>query len=475
MTRTLTPDICVIGGGASGLALSVQAAAGGASVVLIEKNRVGARLERGCLSLQALAAAGRQAQAMRHASGFGLADVEPQIDFRQTRRHMRETVAASAPNRSAERLSALGVLVLEAQARFEDERTVIAGEHSVRAGHFVIACGSTPRLPQIAGLDTVDWLDCETALESNRHPGRLVVAGGAPEGLELAQAFARLGTQAIVITPQEALPGFDPELAAILIEQLRGEGIDIREHVSPQRVERRGKTAIRLHINEDEAIDGTHLVVAAGRQPAIDGLAPERARIAFCERGIRVTDRLRTTNRRVYAIGGIAAHDAAAPRPARASSHQAALVLRQILSGETARYDPRIVPHVVFTAPELAHVGLNEGEARQAHARIKVLRWPYAENERAQAGRHTTGFIKLITASDGRILGVSIVGEHAGELIGIWALALAQELNVRDMANAVPACPTIGEIGKQAAISYFSGTTRKGVAQRMLRLLRMRS
>lgn len=473
MTKALTPDLCVIGAGVGGHALAAGAAAAGASVVAIEKEAVNGAAGRSDLALMAFCAAAGAAHAMRRASRFGIADAEPEIDYRALRRQARASVEATAPNRGTARLGAMGVLVLNAQGRFKDRRTVVAGETEIRARHFVVAAGSTALAPAIPGIETVDWLDYGAALDLPRRPGRPVIVGGAPAGLELAQAFGRLGSPATVVVAGSMLEHEDPELAAILLRQLRAEGLEIREHARIERVERRGKTGIRLFAaNEaggEDAIDGTHLLAAAGRQPAVDGLDLDKAGIAFSKDGIAVDAGFRTSNRRVFAIGAVTGRS----WPAGPTAHQAQRVLRQILAGEKTPAEPMAVPRLTLSDPELAHIGLTEAEARASNARIRVLRWPYDENERAQAERCTAGFVKLVADRNERILGVSIVGAHAGELIGVWALALSRGLTVRDMTDYVPAHPTIGEIGKSAAISYFSAKTRRKGVRGLLRLLRL--
>ncbi len=471
--ETLTPDICVIGAGSAGLSVAAAAAAFGVSVVLVEKGRMGGDcLNYGCVPSKALIAAGRQAQAMREAAKFGIVPVEPEVDFRKVHRHVHDVIAAIAPNDSIERFTALGVRVIQAEARFADRRTVVAGEFEIRARRFVIATGSRPVIPPIEGIDTIDVLTNETVFDLTRRPGHLVIIGGGPIGVELAQAHRRLGSDVTIIEGTRALGREDPEIAGFVLRALREEGVAIREATTVTRVERRGKTGVRVHVETADGtktVDGTHLLVAAGRAPNVEGLDLAKARIAFSDKGIKVNARLRTANRRVYAIGDVAG----GPQFTHVAGYHASLVLRPLLFRLSARVDPSIIPRVTYCDPELAHVGLTEAEAMAAHKGVRILRWPLSENDRAQAERRTAGLAKLIVSSRGRILGASIVGANAGEMIGLYGLVIGKGMGVKDLASWLPPYPTMGEIGKRAAIAYFAGVTRKPLVRALIRFLRI--
>ena len=473
MTRTLTPDICVIGAGSGGLSVAAAAAAFGVAVVLIEKGKMGGDcLNYGCVPSKAMIAAGKQAHAMRHGSKFGIADVEPDIDFRAVNKHIHGVIAAIAPNDSVERFTALGVHVIKAEAKFTGPRTVVAGDVEIRARRFVVATGSSALVPPIPGLDTVDYFTNETIFEQTRRPGHLIIIGGGPIGMELAQAHRRLGSQVTVLEGLKALGKDDPELAAHVLRALRDDGVAIREGARVTSVEKRGKSGVRVNIETadgTETIDGTHLLLAAGRAANVEGLGLDTAGVDYDRKGIKVTDKLRSTNRRVYAIGDVAG----GLQFTHVAGYHAGLVLRPLLFRLPARENRTIIPWVTYTDPELAQVGMTEADALKAHKGVRILRWPYAENDRAQAERKTEGFIKLVTSARGKILGCSIVGANAGEMINIYALAVAQGLGVRDIASYVPPYPTMSEIGKRASITYFAGATRKPIVRRLIRFLRI--
>ncbi len=472
MTNVLTPDICIIGGGSGGLTVAAAAAAFGVDVVLIEKGKMGGDcLNYGCVPSKAIIAAGKQAHALRNSSKFGIADVDPKVDFRAVNKHIQSVIGAIAPNDSVERFTALGVNVIEEAGKFEDARTVVAGETKIRARRFVIATGSSPMVPPIPGLDEVDYLTNETIFERTGRPAHLIVIGGGPIGMELAQAHRRLGSKVTVIEAFSALGKDDPELTAIVLEQIRAEGITVREGAKVSKVERRGKTGVTVHVeteNGSDSIAGSHLLVAAGRAVNVEGIGLKEAGIKYDRRGVEVDKSLRTTNSRVYAIGDIAG----GLQFTHVAGYHAGLVIRSILFRLPVKQNRQIIPWATYTDPELAHVGMSEEEARKSERAIKVLRWPYAENDRAQAERKTTGLIKMTTSKKGKILGVSIVGANAGEMINFWALAISKSMTVKDIAGYVSPYPTMTEIGKRAAITYYAEAPRKPFVRWLVGFLR---
>jgi pyruvate/2-oxoglutarate dehydrogenase complex dihydrolipoamide dehydrogenase (E3) component len=468
MAKALTPDICVIGAGPGGLAVATGAAAYGVKVVLVDRSAPGADPSRSALPSAALAAAARQAQAMRSGPKFGMAEAEPEIDFKAVMARIRETAADAAPAMSPERLATLGVTVIKAEARFIGRRRLLAGETEIRARRYVLATGSSPTLPAIAGLAEIGCLTADTVFELGRRPGHLVIVGGDAAALELAQAFRRLGSQVTLLAEAPVLPGEDPEMAAVLVRKLRAEGVVIHDGAKVTSVERRGKTSVRVLTDTQTGpgeVDGSHLLVAAGRTPDIASLDLKKARVALKSDAVDVSAMLRTTNRRIYAIG-----DATGATYIQTALRQADRVLRALLFRMPAK-DRAIIPRVINTDPALAHVGMTEEQAAKRHRRLTILRWPYAENDRARAEGRTEGHIKLVVARNGDLLGVTIAGANAAEMIGIWALALSKRLGLKDMAASIPPHPTSAEIGKNAAIAYFSGRARNPVLRGIVRML----
>jgi pyruvate/2-oxoglutarate dehydrogenase complex dihydrolipoamide dehydrogenase (E3) component len=472
MAEVLRPDICVIGAGSAGLTVTAAAAAFGVSVVLVEKGRMGGDcLNTGCVPSKALIAAARHAQAIRRAPAFGVKAGEPEVNFQAVHDHIHGVIANIAPNDSAERFTGLGVKVIRAHGRFTGRRTLEAGDYRIRARRFVVATGSSPLLPPIPGLDTVPHLTNESIFDLTRLPGHLIVIGAGPIGLELAQAFVRLGSDVTVLEAKRALAHDDSELAALAIDAVERDGVVLRQGVEIARVARRGRYGVRVALEAsagEETIDGTHLLVATGRQPMIAGLGLEAARIRHNEKGIKVSKRLRTSNRRVYAIGDVTGGH----QFTHWGAYQAGLVVRSILFRFGGRMKPDLVPWVTYTDPELAHVGLSEEEARRRHRKIRILRWPIAENDRAQTDRATAGLVKVIVTRRGRILGAGIVGANAGELIAPWALAISQGLTVRALMDTVLPYPTMSETAKRAALSFYTPKLQSPWPRRIIRWLR---
>lgn len=472
MNEILTPDICVIGAGSAGLTLAAAAASLGVSVVIIEKGAMGGEcLNSGCVPSKALVAAARQAHDIRAASRFGIAVEEPRVSFSAVMEHVRGVIAAIAPNDSAERLTGLGVTVLHGEARFIDRETVAVEKARVHARRFVVATGSRPVVPDIPGLATAPFLTNETVFSLKRLPARLVVIGAGASGLELAQSFRRLGSEVTVLEADRALADDDPELVALLLETLRAEGIDIREQTRVARVSRRGRTAVRLTLGRDdgEILDATHMFLAAGRRPELESLGLKEARIRFNETGILVNSRFRTSNRRVYAIGDVVA---GGPRFTHWGSYQAGLVLRSILFRFGGKVRPDILPWVTFTEPELAHVGLGEEEARRRYRTIRILRWPFSENDRAVALGATRGLVKLIVTRRGRIVGADLLAPEAGELVAPLVMAVAEGIGIKSFATAVFPYPTRSDALRRAAFSHYAGARDSPWLRRLLRLLR---
>lgn len=444
-------DICVIGAGPGGLSVAAGAVQMGARVVLIEAGEMGGDcLNAGCVPSKALIAAAKAAEAQRR--GFrGVAAVEPQVDFAAVKDHVAAVIAQIAPVDSQERFEGLGCTVIRAFARFTGPREVQAGDALIRARRFVIATGSRPLMPPIQGVDNVPCLTNETIFALRERPRHLIVIGGGPIGVEMAQAHRRLGCEVTVVEAARVLGREDPELVALVIKALQAEGIAFVEGQPVVRLA--GEPgAVAVTLGDGRQIAGTHLLMAAGRKVALDGLNLEAAGVAYTASGVSVDARLRSSNRRIYAVG-----DAAGGQQfTHIAGWHAGIVIRQAVLGLPANADPRALPRVTFTDPELAQVGLTEAEARAAHGNaLTVLRADLAHNDRAQTEDRATGLIKIMVVR-GRPVGASIAGPQAGELIGLWALAISARLKMSAIAGMVAPYPTLGEVSKRAASAYFS-------------------
>ena len=466
----ITADLCVIGAGPGGLSVAAAAAALGRSVVLVEKHKMGGDcLNYGCVPSKALLAAAKRAHIMRTSDKFGIASVRPEVDWQAVRDHIRDVIAEIAPNDSVERFTALGVRVIQAAGRFVNKRTLQAGEHLIRARRFVIATGSSPVLPEIPGIDDVPYFTNETIFENASPIAHLIVIGAGPIGLELAQAYVRLGSRVTVLESATALGKEDPELARYLVNELIREGIDVRENVVIERIDGcEGEVRVSIKAgNASESIAGTHLFVATGRRPNITDLNLEAAKVKYDSRsGIKVSQGLVASNRRIFAIGDCAG----GPQFTHVANYHAGITIRRALFRLPAKVDERLMPRVTFTEPELAYVGLSEEQARLA-GEIRVLRWPYSENDRAQAERATRGFVKVITDKRGRVLGAGIVGQQAGELIEIWSLAISQNMKIKALADLVLPYPTLSEVNKRAAFRYYATAASSPVVRKVVSML----
>jgi pyruvate/2-oxoglutarate dehydrogenase complex dihydrolipoamide dehydrogenase (E3) component len=444
-------DLCIIGAGSGGLSVAAGAAQMGARVVLIEAGLMGGDcLNYGCVPSKALIAAGKAAHAQATSGRFGVAEVAPQVDYAAAKDHVRRVIETIAPVDSQERFEGMGVRVIRVRARFVSPVEVEAGGTRIRARRFVVATGSRPFVPPIPGLDGVPYLTNETIFDLRERPDHLIVIGGGPIGMELAQAHVRLGSRVTVIEAAKALGRDDPEMAAIVLDRLREEGVEIVEGSGVTEV--RGTEAGLDVVAGGRSHAGSHLLVAVGRAANVEDLGLEAAGVDYDRRGLKVGDDLRTTNRRVYAVGDVAGR----LQFTHVAGYHAGIVVRPILFGLPAKARQDHIPWATYTDPELAHVGLTEAEARETHGgRLTVARFEYAENDRAQTELKTTGLIKVMVVG-GKPVGASIAGAQAGELIGLWSLAIANGLKMQAVTSMVAPYPTLAEINKRVAGAYFS-------------------
>ena len=411
---------------------------------------------------------------MRAGGKFGIAGGPPQVDFAAVMDHVRGVIAAIAPADSQERFEGLGVRVIRAAGRFVSAREIEADGQRIRARRFVVATGSSPGAPPLSGLDSVPWFTNETIFDNRELPEHLIIIGGGPIGMEMAQAHRRLGARVTIVEKFTALGKDDPELTGVVLEALRDEGVEILDGADIHTV---SGEAGRIRITLEQAgkartFEGSHLLVAAGRLANVAGLGLEEAGIDFSARGITVDHRLRTTNKRVFAIGDVTG----GLQFTHVASYHAGVVLKNALFRLPARADHSAVPWVTYTDPELAHVGLTEAQAcdeqgRKKYGAVRVLRWPFADNDRARAERRTDGLAKVIVCRRGRVLGASLVGAGAGELIQPWVLAVGGKLSIGDMANMIAAYPTRSEINKRVAGSFYTARLFSATTRRLVRAL----
>ncbi len=467
----ISADLCVIGAGSGGLTVAAAASQLGLSVILVEKHKMGGDcLNYGCVPSKALLASAKRAHEMRTAARFGIAAAEPRVDFNAVHDHVHDVIAAIAPNDSVERFTGLGVRVIQAAGHFATRTVLQAGDYRINARRFVIAAGSSPAVPPVPGLDRVPYFTNETIFDNRKKIDQLIVIGAGPVGLELAQAYHRLGSRVTVIEASKALGAVDPELRSLALERLRTEGITILEGATVEQVSG-DSVSVELQISEggqQRTVRGTHLLVAAGRVPNTTGLNLEAAAIKYDQAGIKVNRSLKTSNRKVYAIGDIVG----GPQFTHIANYHASIIVRRIVFRLPARLDATNLTWAIFTDPEVAQSGLTEEQARTQFGKIQVYRWPYYENDRAQAERATDGMVKVVTDRKGIIRGAGIVGAQAGELIQMWSLAMAQGLAIKDMAQWMSPYPTLSEINKRAAFGYYATAAAKPLVRKAISWLR---
>lgn len=464
-------DLCIIGAGSAGLSIAAGAAQLGLKTVLIEKDKMGGDcLNTGCVPSKALLQAGKIAETFRKAKNFGIASAEPSVDFSAVKDHVFGVIAAIEPNDSQERFEKLGVTVLRDKAVFTGKNSVSVGGKTILAKHFVIATGSRAAVPPIPGLERDKILTNENIFELREKPSHLVIIGGGPIGIEMAQAHRRLGISVTILDIGTILPKDDPELVAILKARLQAEGIQILEKIKIEKIAHENGVTVTIEENgEKKQIAGSHLLVAAGRQPNVDGLDLEKAGIVFDKRGIKTDARLRTTNKKIFAAGDVAG----GPQFTHIAGYHAGIIIRNLAFKLPAKVDYTALPWVTYTDPELANVGMTESMAiaKFGRKKVKTVSWPLAENDRAQTERRTEGMIKVTAIANGKILGATILAPGAGDMLGLWGLAIQKGMKLSDIASTIAPYPTMGEVSKRAASAWFTPTLFSNRTKKIVRLL----
>ena len=451
MAEILRPDLCVLGGSPAGLAAALAAQRLGASVVLLEPGPLGAARPEAVIAAAVLRLAARQAAEAR-ITGAPQATTEwPRVKAR-----IEAAIALAARQDAPRRLDAAGLTLMAVQGRFTDPRTVLAGETLIRARRFLVVPAPQPTLPTLTGLDGVPYLTPGSVVNLKALPAHLLVLGGAPEALALAQAFRRLGPSVTVLVPPDGpLPGFDPELAEIAVRRLRDEGVELRLGVQPVAVERSEGEGVTLRLApppDGEVLAGSHLLVAIGTGPLLAPFELDKARLRPdpARPGRPGLRHGRTSNRRIFVLDGGA--DSQFDHAALVAGRDA---VDRALLGMPPRRLPRAPVRLAATDPQIAEAGLTEAAAAAGRKpRYRVVRAPFGENDRAIAEGTPHGLAKLVVDLRGRLLGVSIVGPEAAELSALFALALSAGLTVRQLGEFVPPHPTFAAIAGALAAEW---------------------
>ena len=476
MTQTLRPDLCILGAGSAGLSLAAGAAQLGASVVLIEGRKMGGDcLNYGCVPSKALLAAGHSVAAARRAAAYGVRFAEPEVDFAAVHAHVQGVIDGIAPHDSEERYRGFGCTVLREEASFASPRAVTAGEARVEARNFVIATGSAPLVPPIPGLRETPHLTNETVFGLQARPRSLIVLGGGPIGCELGQAFARLGVKVQIVELASILPRDEPDAAAVVRRSLLADGIRLHEGQKAAAVEAgTGSAGVRVRIEpadgngEGEVLEAEQLLVALGRRPNLAGLNLEAAGVEAGPAGVKNNVRLRTSNKRVWVAGDAAGRLLFT----HAASYHASVLVKNLLFRIPAKVSERAVPWASYTDPELAQVGHTLASARKAGIKgVAAAEFAFAENDRARAEREEEGFVRPVVDGRGRVVGCTIVGAHAGDLLHPWILAVEGRMKLAKLATAVAPYPTRSEASKRAAGAHFTPALFSPRTRRLVRLL----
>ena len=459
-------DLVVIGAGAAGLSVANVAARLGLRVTLIERGAMGGEcLNTGCVPSKALLACAHAAMAAREAGRYGVRLPPPEIAWAAVRAHVQGAIATIAPTDSRARYERLGAEVLQADARFVAPDTVAVDVRRISARRIVLATGSRPAIPDVPGLAGIPYLTNETVFDLAEAPGHLLILGAGAMGVELAQAFAGLGCRVTLIARGRLLPGEDEELAAGLRQVLTDAGVTLREHTRIAVAE----PGPALVAEGGDRLAGTHLLLATGRRPAFEGLGLEEGQVAATKHGIATDLGLRSTsNRRVWAAGDCADPQGLGPRRlTHVATQHAGIVIRSAIFHLPARLSYQALPRVIYTAPELAQVGLTAAAAPGC----TVLRWNFAENDRAIAEGRPSGLVKLVVDRRGRLIGGGVLAPNAGELAGTIALLIGRRGGVRTLAGLVFPYPTRAEALKRAAATLYAPKLFASRTRRLARLL----
>ena len=468
-------DVVVIGAGAAGLSVAAISAGLGLKVALVERHRMGGDcLNYGCVPSKALLAAAHAAAEARTAGRFGLRLPPPEVDWAGVRAHVRGAIDRIAPNDSVQRFRGMGVEVVESSAHFLGPDAVEAGGRRLGFRRCVVAAGSAAVVPELPGLDAVPWLTNETVFDLEEPPAHLLILGGGPIGLEMAQAHARLGCAVTVLEGAGRIAGRDDaELVEGLRPFLRADGVTIREGARVARVEapEDGGPGVVAVLEGGARVAGSHLLLAVGRAPRLSGLDLPAGNVAAGPKGVATRRDLRSTsNRRVWAVGDIADPEGLGPRAfTHVASQHAGILVRSMLFRLPVRLDYDALPRVTYTDPELAQVGLTEAEAREAgHEGVSVLRWPLSENDRAIAEGRPEGMVKLVVGKRGRLLGAGILAPRAGEMAGLYGLMIGRKLPLSALAGMVLPYPTLSEAGKRAAGDHYTPRLLSPTTKRLI-------
>ena len=458
-------DLVIIGAGSGGLTAAGFAAQLGARVALVEKNRVGGDCTwTGCVPSKALLKVAKIAHNVRTASRYGVHTNPPVVAMEQVRKYVQGAVQQVYQFETPEELSQQGIEVVMGGARFLDPRTIAVGARTIRAKKFLLTTGARPVIPEIPGLNEVPFITYEQIFENERLPNALIVVGAGPIGMEMAQAYRRLGCKVSVVATR-LFPKEEPEARDVMRQVFEREGIEFTWGKALSA--RKDGEVLKVPTDQGEA-SGDMLLIAAGRKPSVEGLDLEKAGVNYSATGIPVDDRLRTNVKHIYAAGDVAG----GLQFTHFAGWQAFQAVRNaLLPGESSGFS-ELVPRVTFTDPEVAQVGLSEDQARAKFGdSVRVGRWDMGHTDRAVCEDDTEGFLKLVAKKDGAVLGGTIVAGRAGEAITELIVAISQGMKVADIAGAIHAYPTCSTAVQQLTADMAIRNKVSGISGRVIRAL----
>ena len=463
-----TYDLTIIGGGSAGLVLAVAGANLGKKTALVEKHRIGGDcLWTGCVPSKALLKAAKVANYIRNAEKYGVVASNPTPDWQQVIVYVQSTQhAIEEEHDNPERFREMGVDVIFGNGHFESSDTFIvedteSGEtHTLKSKKFVISTGSRPVAPPIQGLQSCDYLDSETVWELAEFPERLLVVGAGPIGIELGQAFHRLGADVTIAQRSgHILTKEDADVSEQMLGYLRVDGLTVRLNTNIAEVAQNHEgTRVVFSSSEDGSVEQTFdkILIAAGRAPNVEGLALDKIGVQVGRRGIEVNNKLQTSVKNIYAAGDVIGHYLFT----HVAAFQAQLLLRNIFFPFSKSINYAVVPWTTFCDPEVARCGLTEAEAREKYGDVDVFTLDQGDVDRAVAEGETQGFTKVIASRwRGKILGVHIVGANAGEVIHEYVLAMQMGIPLRKLSGMIHVYPTFSSSTWRVAGKWFSEGT----------------
>jgi len=469
-------DLGVLGGGAAGLTAAAGAAQFGAKTILVEKAKKlgGDCLHFGCVPSKTLIRTASVWSLARRAKEFGLPEIElPPVNLATVMDRVRSVIDTIQEHDSPERFCRLGAEIRFGSPRFVDDHTVDLDGALLTARAWIVATGSGPSLPPVEGIESVPYWTNETVFSQKELPGHLVILGGGPIGVEMAQAFRRLGSKVTVVELSDQVLGpEDPDIALILRNRLEAEGVEV---LTGTKALKAGavNSSVLLRVapakgeGEPWSIEGDVLLVAAGRKPNVEGLDLPVAGVTYSPRGIPADARMRTNVPHIFACGDV---NGVFPFT-HVAGYEAGIALSNAVLRLPRKADYTKVPWCTYTDPEVASIGLNEKRAKAAGIEYRTLEAPFREVDRALAEGETEGKIKVLISPSGALLGCQIAGHHAGELLHEWVAAINGGVKLSTLAGAIHAYPTLAEISKKAAGSYYSEKLFSDRTKKILRFL----